>query len=107
MLLNKALKKTGFFLSGLLLLAAFSSVAQRPYADSLKHVLEQTDNPNQRVDLLCDIAYDLFDFDDAAAERYADEAKKLAQENNYQAGLKYALTIIGLGNFSLGDYQSA
>jgi len=107
MLLNRGLKKVVSFLFGLIFFVAFPTAAQRPYADSLKQILEQTDNPNKRVDLLCDIAYDLFDFDDAAAERYANEAKKLAEENNYQPGLKYALTIIGLGNFNLGDYQNA
>jgi signal transduction histidine kinase len=81
--------------------------AQRHYADSLKVVLKGTSDPDKRVDLLCEIAYDLFDFDDAAAEGCANEALKLAEENNYQAGRKYALTIVALGNFSYGDYRKA
>src|SRR5258706_7502680 len=89
------------------LLAAHLVVAQKPYTDSLKQILANTDDPKRRVDLLCDIAYDLFDFDDVAAEGYAAQAKKLAAENNYQSGLKYALTVIGLGNLSAGEYQQA
>ncbi|GHN00928.1 hypothetical protein WSM22_24170 [Cytophagales bacterium WSM2-2] len=84
-----------------------TTVAQKPYADSLKQVLSRTDDPRLKVDLLCDIAYDLFDFDDDAAQSYARQAKKLAEENNYLTGVKYALTIMGLGDFSFGDYQKA
>jgi len=102
----------GIFKRILLLAVLMSSFlqkanAQRPYADSLKTILNGTSDPNRKVDLLCEIAYDLFDFDDGAAEIYANQALKLAEENNYRAGRKYALTIIGLGNFSLGDYQEA
>jgi len=90
-----------------LLLAKLQINAQKPYTDSLKQILTHTDDPRRRVDLLCDIAYDLTDFDDEAAENYANQARKLAEESNYQAGLKYALTVVGLGNFSSGNYQEA
>jgi signal transduction histidine kinase len=91
----------------LLFFAAQWVEGQKPYSDSLKLVLIHTKDPHQRVDLLCEMAYDLFDFNDSAAEHYALQAKKIAEESNYQSGLKYALTIIGLGNFSFGDYQTA
>ncbi|HLZ16465.1 MAG TPA: tetratricopeptide repeat protein [Cyclobacteriaceae bacterium] len=81
--------------------------AQKPYSDSLKRVLAHTNNPVKKVDLLCDIAYDLFDFDDSAAWNYALEAKQVAKENHYQEGLKHALTTIGLGNFISGKYGEA
>jgi signal transduction histidine kinase len=81
--------------------------AQKPYADSLKNLLEKSKNKEQKVDLLSQIAYDLYDFDDKAAEQYAHEAYDLANEINYAAGKKYALTINGLGNFSLGNYSEA
>ena len=91
----------------LLLCAGHISVAQKPYSDSLKQILAHTSNPDRKVDLLCDIAYDLVNFDDSAALSYVLVAKKIAQENHYQAGLKYALTIIGLGDFTSGKYAEA
>jgi len=94
-------------LCSLLLLAAHFGAAQKPFADSLKQVLAQTNDPKIKVDLLCDIAHDLFDFGDSVAVHYAFQAKKLAEENNYQSGLKHALIVIGFGNFSFGDYQLA
>src|ERR1043166_6368233 len=94
--------KLKFIFSLCLMFLWVTTVAQKPYADSLKQILSRTDDPRLKVDLLCDIAYDLFDFDDDAAQNYARQAKKLAEENDYQAGVKYALTIIGLGDFSFG-----
>jgi len=91
----------------LALLMAHLASGQKPHTDSLKQILANTNDPNRKVDLLCRMAYDLFDFDDVAAEGYATQAKKLAEKNNYQSGLKYSLTIIGLGNLSAGEYQQA
>lgn len=94
----------------LLIAMAFSSSignAQRPYADSLKVILTKTNDVSRKIDLLCEIAYDLYDLDDVAAEGYANQALKLAEENNYPAGRKYALTLVALGNLNFGDYQKS
>jgi len=90
-----------------LLLVAQLGAAQKPYSDSLKQILAHTQDPKRKVDLLCEISYDLFDFDDSVARHYVLMAKKLAEENNYQPGLKRVLTVIGFGYFSFGDYQLA
>ncbi|MGC4022666.1 MAG: hypothetical protein QM734_12325, partial [Cyclobacteriaceae bacterium] len=95
------------FLLVVISLASKPTYGQRPYADSLKKILDHTSNPKLQVDLMCDIAYDYFDFDDDKAEVFARQALELAEANNYLSGKKYALTILGLGDFSFGDYQHA
>lgn len=81
--------------------------AQKPYADSLKSLLAATSDPKMRINLKCDIAYDLFEFADSSAMSFALQAKQESEKANYQAGLQRALTVIGLGYYNAGLFGEA
>lgn len=102
------MKKVRVYLLMYLLLgmAPFLS-AQKPYADSLKKVLFVTRDARHRIDLKCEIAYDLYDFADSIAFNYAREAKEEAEKENYNSGIKRALTLMGLGYYNEARFETA
>jgi signal transduction histidine kinase len=88
--------------------SCISLFSQNTGADSLRHLLS---NPrltdHERVDLLNDLSYELYDVDDSAAFKAAQQAFDLAEKKDYKEGLKYSLTLIGLGHNSTGQYRKA
>lgn len=86
---------------------ALGSSAQKPYADSLKRVLARTADPKIRIDLKCEIAYDLYEYADSIGDIFSREAKEESEKQNYRAGLKRALTLIGLSKYNSGQFDEA
>lgn len=76
-------------------------------SDSLKKTLAKNISQTQRVDVLNQLAYQNFDFDDSLAFEYARQAVKEAEKIDYPAGLQYAYTMLGIGHFSYGEYETA
>lgn len=75
--------------------------------DSLKTLLATTAKGKQRVDILNHLAYSYFDFDDSLAFVYARQSVKEAENIEYPIGLQYAYTMLGIGHFSYGEYETA
>lgn len=96
------------FFTSLFLVSYLTLFSQNPSADSLRTML---DNPRltdrERVDLLNDLSYELYDVDDTAAFHAAEQAYALAKTKEYREGLKYSLTLVGLGYNSSGQYKKA
>lgn len=96
------------FLFYVVILQAFSLCAQNDRKDSLKMVLQGSGiTMTQRVDVLNQLAYQYYDFDDSLASTYAMEALLLAQKANYTKGLKYSYTMVGLGYYSKSLFKEA
>ncbi|CAD5248398.1 MULTISPECIES: tetratricopeptide repeat protein [unclassified Imperialibacter] len=66
----------------------------------------ETDN-RKRVDLMNEISYSYFDSNDTIANSYADSAARLSRKIDYQAGLKYAVLLQGIGFYGRAVYDSA
>ena len=81
--------------------------AQKPVADSLRTILTIERDPQKRVDILCDIAYELYDFDDSLALEFAEKALRQALALNYQKGIKRGYCYVGIGHVSKSDFINA
>lgn len=76
--------------------------------DSLKSLLQDNDiSGQQRVDILNELAYQHYDTNDSIGFVFARQAVKEANKINYQIGLQYAYTLVGVGHFSFGEYKDA
>ena len=84
-----------------------SSTAQVDSKDSLRRLLAQTQDNRKRVDILNDLAYEYYDFQDTTAFGFAREAQALAIKINYPLGLKYAYTLVAIGHTTQGDFKKA
>lgn len=80
------------------------SLAQNSTSDSLKNELKIAESDSQRVNILNEISYNLFQTNPDEAISYGEQAKELATEINFQKGLAYANKNIGLGYYMQGDY---
>ncbi|MFN3841173.1 MAG: hypothetical protein ACK4RF_10755, partial [Cyclobacteriaceae bacterium] len=94
-------------ISLLALLLANGLGAQTPVADSLRTMLTIERDPQKRVDILCDIAYELYDFDDSLALEFAEKALRQALSLNYQKGIKRGYCYVGIGHVSKSDFINA
>ncbi len=79
--------------------------AQDSTTDSLEALLQTRLDASRRVDLLNQLAYAYFDRNDSLALVYAQHALEEATREEYVQGKKYALTLVGLGFISRGDYD--
>jgi tetratricopeptide (TPR) repeat protein len=95
-----------FFLFGLLLLTA-PGIAQRNTKDSLSSLLKTQLTPIDRIEVLNQLAYQYYDYNDSLALNYSQEALRLAQQANYPKGLKYAYIMVGLGYSSKAEFKRA
>lgn len=102
----RLLKKTIFLLICVFLLAGVAQ-AQRNIKDSLTALLKKNLPDKDRVNVLNQLAYQYYDFNDSLASDYAQKAYDLAAEIRYARGLKYAYTMIGLGYSSKSEYRKA
>jgi pentatricopeptide repeat protein len=89
------------------LLATTATLAQRNVKDSLTALLKKELPGKDRVNVLNQLAYQYYDFNDSLASEYASKAFQLATQIGYQRGLKYAYTMIGLGYSSKSEYRKA
>lgn len=82
-------------------------MAQTPAVDSLRTVLTLQRDPQKRVDIINEIAYQLYDFNDELGLFYAEKALKEAQSINYLKGIKRAYCYVGIGHISKSDFRAA
>jgi signal transduction histidine kinase len=96
------------FFTILLLEPAEGFSQRKTVLDSLKSLLQDNDiSGQQRVDILNELAYQHYDINDSIGFVFARQAVKEANKINYQIGLQYAHTLVGIGHFSFGEYNEA
>jgi signal transduction histidine kinase len=86
---------------------AYPLSAQKRPIDSLRHELTRKHPPLERIELLCEIGWQLYDVDDSLAVLYSRQALQEATLSNYAAGLKRAYLLVGLGEYTYGNYAGA
>ncbi len=75
--------------------------------DSLELKLRTLVDGQTKVDVLNQLSYQYYDFNDSIALKYSQEALALALKNNYKKGIKLAFTLVGLGYSSQSKYKEA
>lgn len=83
------------------------AISQPEVKDSLLTILTTKPSGKARVDVLNQLSYQYYDNNDSLAFAYASEALTEAQSIQYQEGIKYAYTLIGLGYSSQSKYLQA
>jgi signal transduction histidine kinase len=96
---------TLLFICGLL--SVQPVLAQPDVKDSLLSLLKAGSEGENRVDVLNELAYQYYNFEDSIAFGYANEALAEAIKINYPKGIKYAYTLIGIGYASKSMHQWA
>ena len=97
-------------LSFLFLITQFGftpTFSQQHHRDSLLNIIYETEEDTIKINALnalCDLLYRT---DPSKTIDYASEAKKLAEQLNFQKGLAFALKNIGLGFFIQSNYVEA
>jgi signal transduction histidine kinase len=81
--------------------------AQIPVVDSLRTALTIVKDPQKRVDILSEIAYELYDYDDKLGFEFAEKALKEALAINYPMGIKRGYCYVGIGYVSQSDFTRA
>lgn len=89
------------------LFAAQHVLAQRDVKDSLLNMLKAGVKGEKRVDVLNDLAYQYYDYEDSIAFEYSNQALAEALKLKYDKGIKYAYTMVGLGYASKSMHQWA
>ncbi|RME09117.1 MAG: hypothetical protein D6816_04715, partial [Bacteroidetes bacterium] len=84
-----------------------SASGQNPVLDSLQALLPQAKEDTNKVILLGDIAFYLYNTDPEQSLLYSDSALHLAQQLNYGKGQMNALYKRAIANYSLGRYSEA
>jgi signal transduction histidine kinase len=83
-------------------------LAQRPQiVDSLRTLLKTSISGEDRVDVLTNLSYESYDFEDSVAFSLAKQALDEALALDYKKGEKYAYTLIGLGYLNQVNYREA
>ncbi len=80
---------------------------QRDVKDSLEALLKTKLDVRARVDVLNQMAYQYYDFNDSIAFGHACEALALGLRANYKKGIKYAYTMVGYGCSTQSKYKEA
>ena len=80
---------------------------QRDVKDSLEALLKTKLDVRARVDVLNQMAYQYYDFNDSIAFGHAGEALALGLRANYKKGIKYAYTMVGYGCSTQSKYKEA
>ena len=81
--------------------------AQIAELDSLKSALIVLEEDTSKVNMLNEIADDLYRSDPDGAIEYGNEARLLAEKLNYRSGLALAYKNLGLGYYMLGEFGEA
>jgi len=92
-----------FFLVSLVFLT-FTCLAQDSQIDSLKTVLASQNDDSTKVKTLIEIGTLYLSTDIDQALTYGDQARELAEKENYTKDLGFALKLLGLGYAYKGDY---
>lgn len=101
------MKKKIFFLYFIFANTFMWVCAQDNKSDSLKNVISKTPDDTVKVDLLLALSKSYFNSDPPAGILYANKAKILAEQLNYQKGVGYALKNIGLVHYFQANYKEA
>jgi serine phosphatase RsbU (regulator of sigma subunit) len=80
---------------------------QTSQIDSLKAILVNLEEDTSKVNTLNALASNVYRSAPDEAIKIGSEAKKLAEQLNYQEGLAYALKFIGIGYYMQGNYVEA
>jgi signal transduction histidine kinase len=93
----------------LLLFASINTTIGQPNKsiDSLKALLKTSIQGQKRVDIINELAFEYYDFDDSLGLYYAKKGLTEAIGINYNKGIKYAYLLVGIGNYSHSDHKSA
>ncbi len=91
----------------LILILAGRSFGQQVKIDSLRNLLSQERTVSEIADIHIQLSYLLYDLDAEAAFEEASEGFRIAQENGYQAGMKFSLTLMGFKYFLDGGHSKA
>lgn len=102
MLISKRIASVLFFL-----LLVGQLRGQHDVKDSLEVLLKTQLDARTRVDVLNQLSYQYYDFNDSIAFLHARSALALALKQNYKKGIKYAYTMVGLGYSSQSKYKEA
>jgi len=91
-----------------LLIQPQSLLAQRTHiVDSLQRLLKTSISGEKRVDVINNLAYESYDFEDSLAFSLAKQALSEAHAIQYSSGEKYAYTLVGLGYLNQSNYREA
>lgn len=82
----------------------FSQVFQK---DSLERLLKDETRDTRRVDIMNQLAYQYYDFNDSLGFQYAEKALNLSQKIGYKVGVKQSLSMVGLGYLFQASYRKA
>jgi signal transduction histidine kinase len=96
---------TGSFIFSIFFMA--QALAQRDVKDSLISLLNTGISGEKKVDVLNELAYQYYDFNDSIGAVYSERALTEATKINYPKGLKLAYTMVGMGYASKSMYQWA
>ncbi|HEY5825512.1 MAG TPA: tetratricopeptide repeat protein, partial [Cyclobacteriaceae bacterium] len=91
----------------LILILAEISFGQQGKIDSLKNLLTQKRTAHELADIHIQLSYLLYDLDAEVAFEEASEGFRIAQENRYQAGMKFSLTLMGFKYYLDGGHSKA
>ncbi len=80
---------------------------QSPVMDSLRNALEKSSDPKKRVDILNELAYEFYDFNDSIALGFAQQALREAKQAGYKRGEKSAYTMVGTGYLTFAQFDQA
>lgn len=72
--------------------------------DSLENLLKKAETDYQKVDILNQLSFSLYDFNDSLGLIKALQALSLSKKLYYKNGEKRSLTLVGIGYFSSGKY---
>jgi signal transduction histidine kinase/tetratricopeptide (TPR) repeat protein len=75
--------------------------------DSLRGLLKKNLSVQKRIDVFNELSFALYDNSDSIAFYYANLSFKEATKAGYQAGAKYACTLIGIGYAGMGQLDEA
>jgi len=82
--------------------------AQQHVLDSLENLLKLSRATDEnRVDLLNQLSYEYYDFNDSIGFHYANLGLEAALKLKYQKGIKYGYLLTGIGHLSRCEYKLA
>src|SRR5688572_22958765 len=96
-----------YLFSFIILLQVSRGQAQQRVIDSLTWLLQEHLSQTDRIDVLNELSYTLYDTDDSAAFHYATIALAESRKTRYRPGERYAHTLIGLGHYNSSEYKKA
>ncbi len=83
------------------------TIAQSTVIDSLESLLPATKEDTNKVNILCDLAFYLYNINPNQSQVYSNEALELSKKLNYKNGECNALYKIGIAKMTLGDFPGA